>query len=225
MDVRRLGTVEYLQAWELQRTTHADVVAGHAPDTLLLLEHPAVYTAGRRTEPRDRPVGGSTPVVDVDRGGQITWHGPGQLVGYPIMRLADPVDVVAFVRRVEDLLLEVCAELGVPGERVEGRSGVWVRRRGLLDAKVAAIGLRVSRGTTMHGFAINADNDLTAYDAIVPCGIRDATVTSLSQILGRRLTVAELLPTVEKSASLLLVGERITVDVGGQVGAGSRAAR
>ena len=138
MEIRRLGTVDYAEAWELQRSLHAEVVAGDAPDTLLLLEHPSVYTAGKRTEPADRPAGSSVPVVDVDRGGKLTWHGPGQLVGYPVLRLADPVDVVAFVRRVEQLLIDVCAELGVDGVRVEGRSGVWVTRDGAPDAKVAA---------------------------------------------------------------------------------------
>lgn len=181
---------EYLSAWEQQRAWHEDVVSG-APDLVWLLEHPPVYTAGRRTEPLERPFDG-TPVIDVDRGGKITWHGPGQLVGYPIMRLPDPIDVVAHVRRMEAVLIDVCAELGVAADRVEGRSGVWVRadERGP-DRKVAAIGVRVSRGVTMHGFALNCDPDLTWYDRIVPCGIRDASVTSLSAELGRDVTVPE----------------------------------
>ena len=181
---------EYLPAWEQQRAWHDEVVAG-APDLVWLLEHPPVYTAGRRTEPLERPFDG-TPVIDVDRGGKITWHGPGQLVGYPIVRLPDPIDVVAHVRRMEAVLIDVCAELGVQADRVDGRSGVWVRAdaRGP-DRKVAAIGVRVSRAVTMHGFALNCDPDLTWYDRIVPCGIRDASVTSLSAELGRDVTVAE----------------------------------
>jgi lipoyl(octanoyl) transferase len=174
------------------------VVAGDQPDTILLLEHPSVFTAGKRTEPADRPVDG-TPVVDVDRGGKITWHGPGQLVGYPILRLPDPVDVVAYVRRTEQLLIDVCAEFGVATGRVEGRSGAWVRAddRGP-DRKIAAIGIRVARGVTQHGFALNCDCDLSAYDRFVPCGIRDAGVTSLSAELGRPVPVAEVLPVLER---------------------------
>jgi len=190
---RRLGRVPYEQAWRLQQAVHAEVVDG-AEDTVLLLEHPPVYTAGKRTSPEERPVDG-TPVVDVDRGGKITWHGPGQLTGYPILRLADPVDVVAYVRRLEQVLIDVCADLGLSTHRVEGRSGVWTPDGA---RKVAAIGIRVSRGVTMHGFALNADPDLTAYDRIVPCGITDATVTSLSRELGRDVTVDEALPLVER---------------------------
>jgi lipoyl(octanoyl) transferase len=190
---RRLGVVPYEQAWRLQQSVHAEVVDG-AEDTVLLLEHPPVYTAGKRTSPWERPVDG-TPVVDVDRGGKITWHGPGQLTGYPILRLPDPVDVVAYVRRLEQVLISVCADLGLATARVEGRSGVWTPDGA---RKVAAIGIRVSRGVTMHGFALNADPDLTAYDRIVPCGIADATVTSLSRELGRAVTVDEVLPLVER---------------------------
>ena len=193
MIFRRLGLVPYEQAWRLQQSVHAEVADG-ADDTVLLLEHPPVYTAGKRTEPWERPVDG-TPVVDVDRGGKITWHGPGQVTGYPILRLADPVDVVAYVRRLEQVLIDVCAELGLATDRVEGRSGVWTTDGA---RKVAAIGIRVSRGVTMHGFALNADPDLTAYDRIVPCGISDATVTSLSRELGRSVTVDDVLPVVER---------------------------
>jgi lipoyl(octanoyl) transferase len=193
MIFRRLGVVPYEEAWRLQQSVHAEVADG-AEDTVLLLEHPPVYTAGKRTSEWERPVDG-TPVVDVDRGGKITWHGPGQLTGYPIVRLADPVDVVAYVRRLEQVLLDVCAELGLATDRVEGRSGVWTPDGA---RKVAAIGIRVSRGVTMHGFALNADPDLTAYDRIVPCGISDATVTSLSRELGRDVTVDEVLPLVER---------------------------
>ncbi len=198
LTVLRPGLVDYVQAWDEQKRIHDAVVAGERPDTIMLLEHPSVFTAGKRTEPADRPFDG-TPVVDVDRGGKITWHGPGQLVGYPIVRLPDPVDVVAYVRRTEQMLIDVCAELGVPADRVEGRSGAWVRAddRGP-DRKVAAIGIRVSRGVTQHGFAINCDCDLANFDRFVPCGIRDAGVTSLSAELGRPVTVAEVLPVVER---------------------------
>lgn len=189
--------VDYEQAWQLQRDVHAQVVAGTGPDTAILLEHPAVYTAGSQTEPHERPFDG-TPVVDVDRGGKITWHGPGQLVGYPIVRLAAPIDVVAYVRRVEQLLIDVCADLGVATGRVAGRSGVWVAAddRGP-ERKLAAIGIRVSRQVTMHGFALNCDPDLAWFGRIVPCGIADAGVTSLSAELGRDVTVEEVAPLVE----------------------------
>lgn len=195
--------VEYLDGWETQRQVHADVVAGQRPDTVLLLEHQSVYTAGRRTEPHERPFDG-TPVVDVDRGGKITWHGPGQLVGYPIMALPDPIDVVAHVRRIEGMLIEVCADFGVVTQRVDGRSGVWITAddRGP-DRKVAAIGIRVAEGVTMHGFALNCDNDLTFFDRIVPCGIRDASVTSLTWELGRDVSVGEVLPAVTARLSML----------------------
>ena len=189
--------VDYERAWQWQRDVHADVVAGTGPDTVLLLEHPAVYTAGSQTAPHERPFDG-TPVVDVDRGGKITWHGPGQLVGYPVVRLAAPIDVVAYVRRVEQLLIDVCADLGVATGRVEGRSGVWVPADGRgPERKVAAIGIRVSRQVTMHGFALNCDPDLAAFGRIVPCGIADAGVTSLSAELGRDVTVEEVVPLVE----------------------------
>lgn len=190
--------VPYEDAWAEQRRLHDAVADGREPDTLLLLEHEAVYTAGRRTDPLDRPFDG-TPVVDVDRGGKITWHGPGQLVGYPIVRLADPVDVVAYVRRLESALIDACADLGLTTVRVEGRSGVWIPadERGP-DRKVAAIGVRVARGVTMHGFALNGDCDLGWFDRIVPCGIRDAGVTSLTAELDRPVTVAEARPYVEK---------------------------
>jgi lipoyl(octanoyl) transferase len=194
----RAGLVDYETAWQQQRDRHAAVVAGTEPDTLLLLEHPSVYTAGRRTEVWERPADG-TPVVDVDRGGKITWHGPGQLVGYPIVRLADPIDVVAYVRRMERLLIEVCREFGVEGTQVDGRSGVWLPADGQRpERKVAAIGIRVAQRVTLHGFAINCDPDLTWFDRIVPCGIADAGVTSLSQELGRDVTTAEVLPVVER---------------------------
>lgn len=190
------NSVPYDTALEMQRAVHADVASGRAPDTVLLLEHPSVYTAGKRTEPHERPSDG-TPVVDVDRGGKITWHGPGQLVGYPIVRLADPIDVVAYVRRLEGMLIDVLAEFGIPGERVEGRSGVWLRR-GLTDDKIGAIGIRVADGVTMHGFALNCSNSFDAYRAIIACGIAGAGATSISRELGREVTPDEVVPLVEK---------------------------
>jgi len=195
--------VGYEAAWAEQRRVHEQVVSGSQPDTVLLLEHEPVYTAGRRTNSWERPTDGS-PVVEVDRGGRITWHGPGQLVGYPIVRLPVPIDVVAYVRRIEQLLIEVCAELGLDTHRVEGRSGVWVPAdvRGP-DRKVAAIGVRVSRGVTMHGFALNCDCDLAWYDRIVACGIEDASVTSLTAELGRHVPVAEVLSPVAARLSML----------------------
>ncbi|GAA4599613.1 lipoyl(octanoyl) transferase [Actinoplanes octamycinicus] len=203
LTVLRPGLVDYRDAWDEQKRLHEAVASGAQPDTILLLEHPSVFTAGKRTEPADRPWDG-TPVVDVDRGGKITWHGPGQLVGYPILRLPDPVDVVAYVRRVEQLLIDVCAEFGVPTERVEGRSGAWVRATdGGPDRKIAQIGIRVARGVTLHGFALNCDCDLAAFDRFVPCGIRDAGVTSLSAELGRPVTVAEVMPVVERHLTTL----------------------
>lgn len=189
--------VPYEKAWELQRRLHERRVADEIPDVCLLLEHPPVYTAGKRTEPLDRPIGDpGAPVIDVDRGGKITWHGPGQLVGYPIVKLKDPVDVVAYVRTIEEALMRACADLGLETKRVEGRSGVWVP--GVPDRKVGAIGIRVSRGVTMHGFEINCDCDLSWFDRIVPCGIRDAGVTSLSAELGRQVPVAEALALSEQ---------------------------
>lgn len=203
--VRRLGTVDYQAAWDLQREIADARVAG-GPDTLLLLEHPSVYTAGRRTLPEERPMDG-TPVVDTDRGGKITWHGPGQLVGYPIIGLAEPLDVVNFVRRLEEALIAVCAEFGLPTGRVEGRSGVWVAPDELRPArKVGAIGIRVARGTTQHGFALNCDCDLSAFGSIVPCGIADAGVTSLTAELGRRVTVADVLGPVADAVCDVLDG-------------------
>jgi lipoyl(octanoyl) transferase len=197
MRMLRAGLVPYEQAWQWQRDLHTARVEGTAPDTVLLLEHPAVYTAGKRTQHSERPFDG-TPVIDVDRGGKITWHGPGQLVGYPIVALPDPVDVVAYVRRLEQVLIEVCRDLGVEAGRVEGRSGAWLAADGERpERKVAAIGIRVARGVTLHGFAINANPDLSAFTQIVPCGIVDAGVTSLSAELGRDVSVAEVLPLVE----------------------------
>ena len=187
--------MDYEQAWELQRTLHAEVVASTRPNVLLLLEHPSVYTAGRRTEEFERPLDGSK-VIEVDRGGRITWHGPGQIVGYPIVKLLEPNEVVGFVREIESALINVCSDLGVNATRIEGRSGVWVvDSQG--DRKIAAIGVRVAKGVTMHGFALNVNPDLTAYDQIVACGIRDAQVTSLQKELGREITVEEILAVVE----------------------------
>ena len=189
--IRNLGTVEYADAWELQREL-ADARVGGGPDTLLLLEHPPVYTAGKRTETHERPAGG-VPVVDVDRGGKITWHGPGQLVGYPVIGLAEPLDVVNYVRRLEESLISVCAGLGLETGRVTGRSGVWLPASAHRpERKIAAIGIRVARGVALHGFALNCDCDLEAFSRIVPCGIPDAGVTSLTAELGRRVSVDEV---------------------------------
>jgi lipoyl(octanoyl) transferase len=201
------GYVDYQRAWKLQQDLHHDVAGGARGDTVLLLEHAPVYTAGKRTNSWERPTDG-TPVVDVDRGGRITWHGPGQIVGYPITRLPNPVDVVAYVRRVEQLLIETCAELGVNTDRVEGRSGVWVLGEGgAPDRKVAAIGVRVARGVTMHGFALNVENSLAAYQQIVPCGIDDAEVSTLSMeresLELQPLTVADALPVLERKLPTL----------------------
>ncbi|MER5222721.1 lipoyl(octanoyl) transferase LipB [Streptomyces flaveus] len=230
-------SVEYQQAWDEQRRVHAARFQDEIPDTCLLLEHPPVYTAGRRTAPEERPLDG-TPVVDVDRGGKITWHGPGQLVGYPIQKLPRPVDVVAHLRRLEDAMIRVCADFGLETSRVEGRAGVWilgdpVEQRPSLgglsldfdprltddefdprlngpeyapsnagqrreDRKICAMGIRVAKGVTMHGFALNVNPDTSSFDKIIPCGIRDAGVTSLAYELGREVTIAEVLPVAEK---------------------------
>jgi lipoyl(octanoyl) transferase len=195
IDVRRLGTIGYEDAWALQRELANSRVDG-GPDTLLLLEHPSVYTAGRRTLPEERPVDG-TAVIDTDRGGKITWHGPGQLVGYPIIGLAEPLDVVNFVRRLEESLIRVCRELGLETGRVQGRSGVWVPADAQGPArKIGAIGVRVSRATTLHGFALNCDCDLSAFSSIVPCGIADAGVTSLTAELGRHVGIDDVIDRV-----------------------------
>lgn len=189
------NAVEYQTAWNLQRELHQKVVAHHTPDTVLLLEHPSVYTAGRRTEAFERPIDG-TPVIDVDRGGKITWHGPGQLIGYPILHLPSPMDVVSHVRRIEDVLIGVCTDFGLETSRIKGRSGVWVLGP-IEDRKIAAIGVRVSQGVTMHGFALNCNNDLSWFDRIVPCGIRDAGVTTISKEIGRNTSVDEVAASAE----------------------------
>ena len=190
MEIRQLGSIDYLAAWQLQRELADARIAG-GPDTLLLLEHPRVYTAGRRTEAHERPADG-VPVVDTDRGGKLTWHGPGQLVGYPVLGLAEPLDVVNYVRRLEQSVISVCADFGLDAVRVEGRSGVWLPADSKPARKIAAIGIRVARGTTLHGFSLNCDCDLSAYSAIVPCGITDAGVTSLSTELGRHVGIADV---------------------------------
>ena len=192
----RHGLVDYQKAWEVQRTIHQEVADGIRPNTLLLLEHPSVYTAGRRTDESERPTDG-TPVIDVDRGGRITWHGPGQLVGYPIVKLLKPTELVGFVREIEAALINVCADLGITAVRVAGRSGVWIQdSQG--DRKIAAIGIRVAKGVTMHGFALNVNPDLSAFRSIVPCGISDADVTSLEIELGRTITIEDVAPLVER---------------------------
>ena len=192
----RHGLMEYQEAWDFQRKIHEEVASGSGPNTLLLLEHPSVYTAGRRTEDGERPADG-TPVIDVDRGGRITWHGPGQLVGYPIVKLQKPSELVGFVREIETALIRVCDDLGLTTVRIDGRSGVWIQdERG--DRKIAAIGIRVAKGVTMHGFALNVNPDLAAFGQIVPCGIADADVTSLEIELGRSITIEEVIPLIER---------------------------
>lgn len=219
MRLRRYeGLVPYQEAWSEQRRLHAARVAGETPDTVMLLEHEPVYTAGKRTEPHERPLPGvGAPTIDVDRGGKITWHGPGQLVGYPIARLADPIDVVAYVRRVEQMLIEVCAEIGLQADRIDrtGWSGVWVPAddRGP-ERKVAAIGIRVAQGVTMHGFALNCDCDLSWFAQMVPCGIPDAGVTSLSAELGRPVTVADVTPVVVRHLTGILADVPVPHHVG-----------
>jgi lipoyl(octanoyl) transferase len=202
LKVTELGVVDYLSAWKLQKQIHQDVVNLQTENTLLLLEHPSVYTAGRRTEILDRPLD-ETPVIDVDRGGKITWHGPGQLVGYPIVKLKNSTDVVGFVRELETALISVCAEFGIKADRYCERSGVWVRDD-KSDRKIAAIGLRVAKGVTMHGFALNINPDLSAYEKIIPCGISGAKVTSLSAELGSEITINEVLPVIKKHIQPML---------------------
>jgi len=188
--------VDYQQAWDLQRTVHADVVSGSRPDTVLLLEHAGVYTAGKRTEDEERPMDG-TPVIDVDRGGKITWHGPGQLVGYPIMKLPDPIDVVGYVRWLEQVLIDSIAEFGLQTERVEGRSGVWAPV-GDTHVKIAAIGIRVAERTTMHGFALNCNNSLAPYETIIACGIKDAATSTISELLQQDITPAMAAEVIQR---------------------------
>jgi len=194
--VEELGVIDYLRAWELQKKIQEKVINDTEPNTLLILQHPSVYTAGRRTEITDRPLD-NTPVIDVDRGGKITWHGLGQIVGYPIIKLKNSTEVVGFVRKLETALIEICDEFGIKAQRYCERSGVWLRdEKG--DRKIAAIGLRVAKGVTMHGFALNVNPDLSAYSKIIPCGIADAKVTSLSAELGRNVTIDEVMPVLKK---------------------------
>jgi lipoyl(octanoyl) transferase len=188
--------VDYMHAWELQKNTHKDVVAGTRPNTLIFLEHPAVYTAGKRTEDTERPTNG-TPVINVDRGGKITWHGPGQLVGYPIVKLNEPMDVVAYVRTIESLLISSLAEFGITGERVEGRSGVWVKD-GLGYSKIAAIGIRISESVSMHGFSVNCDNSLEPYSHIIACGIADAGATTMTAVTGTTIKTSDVIPVITR---------------------------
>jgi len=194
--VEELGVIDYLSAWQLQKELQEKVIINVEPNTLLLLQHPSVYTAGRRTEITDRPLD-NTPVIDVDRGGKITWHGLGQIVGYPIIKLKNSTDVVGFVRELETSLISICDEFGIKAERYCERSGVWLRdAKG--DRKIAAIGLRVAKDVTMHGFALNVNPDLSAYSKIIPCGIADAKVTSLSAELGRDIKIDEVMPVLKK---------------------------
>ena len=194
--VEELGVIDYLSAWQMQKEIQEKVINNIEPNTLLILHHPSVYTAGRRTEIADRPLD-NTPVIDVDRGGKITWHGLGQIVGYPIIKLKNSTDVVGFVRELETALIEICDEFGIKAQRYCERSGVWLRdEKG--DRKIAAIGLRVAKGVTMHGFALNVNPDLSAYSKIIPCGIADAKVTSLSAELGRNITIDDVMPVLKK---------------------------
>lgn len=213
IEVKRIGLegnpIDYQSAWDLQRDLHQKIVAKSLPDAVLLLEHPSVYTAGRRTETFERPTDG-TPVVDVDRGGKITWHGPGQLIGYPILHLPSPMDVVSHVRRLEDVLIGICADFGLETSRVKGRSGVWVLDP-QEDRKIAAIGVRVAQGVTMHGFALNCNNDLSWFDRIVPCGIKDAGVTTMSKELGQKISVEEVADCAEMY--LHRVFDQLAIDV------------
>jgi lipoyl(octanoyl) transferase len=188
--------VEYQSAWDRQKLIHQEVVAGTRSPIVALLEHQSVYTAGRSTQPADRPQNDSK-VFDIDRGGRITWHGPGQLVGYPIMKLPDPIDIVAHVRRIELLIIDVCQEFGLVSQQISGRSGVWINN-GPVPKKIAAIGIRVAKRVTMHGFALNCNNDLSPFREIVPCGIPDADVTSLSEELDRNIDVQDVVPIIEK---------------------------
>ena len=194
--VQELGVVDYLSAWEMQKQIAEEVLTGKIENTLLLLQHPSVYTAGRRTQLSDRPLD-NTPVIEVDRGGKITWHGVGQLVGYPIIKLKNSADVVGFVRELENVLIQVCAEFGITAQRYCERSGVWVRDE-MGDRKIAAIGLRVAKGVSTHGFALNVNPDLSAYLKIIPCGIPDAKVTSLSAELGVQVTIEQVMPVLQK---------------------------
>ncbi len=203
LEISALGSIEYLAGWQLQRDLHTEVADGSRENTLLLVEHPSVYTAGRRTELSDRPING-VPVIDVDRGGKITWHGPGQLVGYPIVKLKQATNVVGFVRTLEAALISICAELGLAAQQYCERSGVWIRdEKG--DRKIAAIGIRVARGTVTHGFALNVNPDLKYFTEIIPCGLPDVITTSLEQELGRSITVKEILPIAEKHLQEALI--------------------
>ena len=196
LEIKRSGLVPYEEALANQRLIHSEVAQALRPNTLILLEHPSVYTAGKRTSESEKPTDG-TPVIGVDRGGKITWHGPGQLVGYPIVKLAKPTELVGFVREIEAGLIRVCAEIGITSQRVDGRSGVWIRDSSG-DRKIAAIGIRVAQGVSMHGFALNVNPDLEAFNRIIPCGIDDAAVTSMAQELSRDIAIEEVIPVVEK---------------------------
>jgi lipoyl(octanoyl) transferase len=197
MVVKNLALLDYNEALLIQRSTHEQVSAGVMPNTLFFVEHPSVFTAGKRTLDEERPMDG-TPVIDVDRGGKITWHGPGQIVGYPILRLAKPTELVGFVREIESALIDTCKEFGLNVQRIKGRSGVWTCNENN-PKKIAAIGIRVAKGTTMHGFALNVNPDLGAFSQIIPCGIADAEVTSMAQELQREITSQEVLPILERN--------------------------
>ncbi|WP_017578306.1 lipoyl(octanoyl) transferase LipB [Nocardiopsis kunsanensis] len=219
--------VPYHQGWDLQRRLHQDRVAEQVVDTVLFLEHEPVYTAGKRTGRWDRPITDpGAPVVDIDRGGKITWHGPGQLTVYPIVKLPDPVDVIAYVRILEEAVIRTIAEYGLTGRRIEGRSGVWLDpdpERGLIERKIAAIGCRIARGVGMHGLALNCDNDMSWFDRIVPCGISDAGVTSLTAELGRDVTVVEVRPLLERHLADVLGADGFSHTDGAELLSGATA--
>ena len=196
LKVMHCGVLEYQEAWQLQRSIHDRVADDTEANTLILVEHPSVFTAGRRTDSLERPTDG-TPVIDVDRGGRITWHGPGQLVGYPIIKLAKRNEVVGFVRQLEEALIKTIAEFGLSGTQISGKTGVWLKNESG-ERKIAAIGVRVAKGVTMHGFALNVCPDLSFFDRIVPCGMPEAITTSMQQELGRPITIAEVTPVLEK---------------------------
>ncbi len=213
LEVYNLGTVDYVEMWDRQAELAAQRADGLINDQLLFLEHPNTYTAGKRTQPEDRPTNG-LPVVDVDRGGRITWHGPGQLVCYPIIKLTEPVDVVDYVRRVEEAIIQVVRDLGLQDAgRVDGRSGVWIPGNDTRpERKVGALGIRVTRGVTMHGLALNCNNTLEFYQHIVPCGITDAGVTTLSAELGRDVDTYDMIAPLAAALGAAFSGELTVAD-------------
>lgn len=213
IEIQRLGLIDYQKAWDYQAELAAQRARDEINDQLLILEHPSIYTAGKRTQPEDLPTNG-LPVINADRGGRITWHGPGQLVMYPIIKLAEPIDVVDYVRRLEEALIQVVRDIGVSDAgRVDGRSGVWVPAHdGWVDSKVAALGIRITRGVTMHGLSINCNNTLDFYEHIVACGIADAGLTTLSREMERDVTAEELVEPMIKALDDALAGRLVVAN-------------